>query len=264
MKREDIEKSVRSLRPIDDGFMRVVMRDQPTLVEHVLRLVTGIELAVQRMETQRDLRALDGHRSLELDVWTTDTAGRKYNVEVQTGDSARPRRARYHASGLDVDALDAGQKFEMLPETYVVFIMEDDPYGFGAETYRFERADQEHGIPLADGAHVIYANAACDATDELGKLLSDFLRSDPDEMLDPLMRERVQWLKNTEGGRHEMSNVFEQIYEEGRQEGREEGREETLVENVRNLVERLRITAAEALDVLGVPKPEQARYLSML
>ena len=163
-----------------------------------------------------------------------------------------------------MDALDAGQKFEMLPETYVVFIMEDDPYGFGAETYRFERADQEHGILLADGAHVIYANAACDATDELGKLLGDFLRSDPDEMLDPLMRERVQWLKNTEGGRHEMSNVFEQIYEEGRQEGREEGREETLVENVRNLVERLRITAAEALDVLGVPKPEQARYLSML
>ncbi len=90
-------------------------------------------------------------------------------------------------------------------------------------------------LSLGDGAHVIYANAACDATGELGKLLSDFLRSDPNEMLDPLMRERVQWLKNTEDGRREMSDVFEQIYEEGRQEGREEGRQETLVESVRNL-----------------------------
>ena len=153
-----------------------------------------------------------------------------------------------------MDALDAGQKFEMLPETYVVFIMEDDPYGFGAETYRFERADQEHGIPLADGAHVIYANAACDATDELGKLLSDFLRSDPDEMLDPLMRERVQWLKNTAGGRHEMSNVFEQIYEEGRQEGREQiaalaralreqGREDELAEAVLDEARMARLLA---------------------
>ena len=65
-----------------------------------------------------------------------------------------------------------------------------------------------------------------------------------------------------------MSNVFDQIYAEGFEvgykEGLEEAREQRLVEYARNIVKKLKIAPSDALDALGIPKPEQARYLSML
>ena len=46
-----------------------------------------------------------------------------------------PHRARYHSSVLDVENLDAGQEFNDLPDTYTIFITEEDFYGMGEPLY---------------------------------------------------------------------------------------------------------------------------------
>lgn len=79
-------------------------------------------------------------RSLCLDAYGADSTGKKYDLEVQKGEEeASPHRARYHSSVMDIENLNAGQEFEELPDTYVIFIVDEDVYGKGEPLYPIER-----------------------------------------------------------------------------------------------------------------------------
>ncbi|MBQ7733220.1 MAG: hypothetical protein IJT58_04295 [Synergistaceae bacterium] len=58
----------------------------------------------------------------------TDKKGRKYDIEFQRAKSgAKPKRARYNSSMIDVRSLAVEAKtFTKLPEVYVIFITETD------------------------------------------------------------------------------------------------------------------------------------------
>lgn len=66
--------------------------------------------------------------------------------------------------------------------------------------------------------------------------------------------------------------VLEKEREEGRREGREEGRREghqegvnqARVENIKNLMESLKLTAKQAMDALKIPDSERERYMPLL
>ncbi len=236
------------------------------LTQHTLRVVTGIDgLRAVRQETQRDLKRLAGARSVELDVWAVDSQGRWHDIEVRRGNSARPRRARYHSAAMDVEALGAGDEPEGLPEQWVIFLMEGDPFGRGAGTYLFRRREVGvAGLELGDGTAVLYVNGAYEADDELGRLVHDFRQSDPDAMLDPLVSERVRYLKRTPEGVRQMCEVFEEIRREGIEEGERQGSERRLLENLRSLMANLQVPAQEAMRLLSVPEDQRARYMAML
>lgn len=66
-------------------------------------------------------------RSVRLDIYATDSQGKKYNIEIQrAGKGAGAKRAQYNSSLIDSDILPAGVEVENLAETYVIFIMEID------------------------------------------------------------------------------------------------------------------------------------------
>ena len=111
---EDDLIRLRGFRPVDDTFMRILFRDNLPLAEYVLRIITGKDdLHLTKEETQKDLVRLVGARGLCLDVHGIDDNNQQYDLEVQRADNeARPERARYHASALDVENLSAGQEFE--------------------------------------------------------------------------------------------------------------------------------------------------------
>ena len=122
---------LRSLRPMDDEFMRCLFKDNIPLAEMVLRIITDKQdLIITDCQTQKDMKRLAGARSICLDAYGTDSQNRKYDLEIQRAEKgARPHRARYHSSVLDIENLDAGQEFEELPDTYTIFITETDFYG---------------------------------------------------------------------------------------------------------------------------------------
>jgi hypothetical protein len=275
-RQSDLERLER-LRPIDDDFMRVIYRDNAPLAEETLRIVTGIEgLQVVSIETQRDLKRLVGARSVELDVMAIDSAGRWHDIEVQRGGSARPKRARYHSAAMDVEALGAAQKPEGLPEQWVIFIMERDPFGEGKGLYHFERTDQTSHRSLEDGTHVLYANGAYRGDDELGELMHDYCESNPDDMRNPLMAERVRYFKRTPKGVTHMCEIFDEIRQEGEkrgfergkkhgiEQGIEQGEERALLASARRVMEQLSFSAQQALDFLGVGEPQRSRLLAIL
>lgn len=82
--RQESLKQLKELRPIDDIFMREMFRNNKELTEFVLRTITGIsDLEVTEEHSQYDLQRLLGARSICLDVFAKDSAGRWYNLEVQ-------------------------------------------------------------------------------------------------------------------------------------------------------------------------------------
>ena len=53
-------------------------------------------------------------------------------------------------------------------------------------------------------------------------------------------------------------------FEEVREETRKKTREQTLLEDIKSLMETLKLTANQAMDALKVPETEQPKYLAML
>ena len=227
-KRQKSLERLRRLRPMDDDFMRCIFKDDIPLAQFALRIIIDqADLIIIKCETQKDMKQLGGSRSISLDLYGTDSQDKKYDLEIQRAKSgADPHRARYHSSVLDIENLDASQNFNELPETYVIFFCEKDPFGQGLPLYHIDRTIRENGQEFQDGEHIIYVNGEFRDDSPIGKLIHDFNCADPDEMYFSLMAERTRYLKESEEGINQMCEIFEEIREEGRIEGFEEGREE--------------------------------------
>ena len=266
-KKRDYIKQIQRLRPIDDGFFRLLFRDNLFLSEYVLRIVLKEEkLTLKTSVTQADLKQLPGHRSLELDLMAQDILGRYINLEIQRkSEKASPKRVRYHASILDWKFLQEKDAFQNLPETYIIFLTEKDYYGLGLSVYHVDRHVVEKQYDrYQDEEHVLYVNGSYRGTDALGQLMHDFNCSDPEEMYHEPLKERVQLFKTTEEGRKIMVDVFEEVREEGKAEGKAEGKTEGILRDIRALKETMNMTNAEAMKALNIPANEQKVYLRQL
>ena len=134
---EDLQR-IRGFRLLDDDFMSKCFEDYEC-VELVLRIILGKDdIKVEKVQTQYKVKNLQG-RSIILDIYATDSSGKKYNIEIQRADhGAGARRARYHSSLMDADITEPGEKLENLEETYVIFITENDVLGKELPLYHID------------------------------------------------------------------------------------------------------------------------------
>jgi hypothetical protein len=212
MHQDDLER-LKGLRPLDDDFMRCLFQNNKEFTQKVLRiLLQNDDLTILSVETQADMKRLAGARSICLDALAVDRNGKKYDIEVQRADKgAGVHRARYHSNVLDVESLHAGDAFEELPETYVIFITEHDLYKKGLPVYRIERMNLDTGESFGDGEHILYVNGAYRGNDAIGKLMHDFSCSDPEEMEDADMMQLVKYFKETPKGVESMCKAMEDM-----------------------------------------------------
>lgn len=223
-RRQENLQRLRGFRPIDDTFMRALMKDDMPLAEFVLRIIMGKpDLRLVRFNTQDDLKQVTGARSVCLDVTATDDEGRKYDIEIQrAGSGAEPRRARYHSSVMDVEYLNAGQDFDELPETYVIFITEEDFFASGAAIYPIQRMNMVTGESFEDGEHILYVNGEYRGDDDLGRLMHDFNCNDPEDMNYRILADRARYFKTNSEGVGTMCKAMDDLRIEALREGREE------------------------------------------
>ena len=216
---EDDLRTIENYRPLDDDFMRELFRNDLPLAQLVLRIITGIsDLVLTKEETQYDLKRLLGSRSICLDVFGTDSTGRKFDLEIQRADrGATPQRARYHSSAIDVEFLKAKEKFEELPVSYVIFITENDVRGENKLIYNFEWTDTANGTPLNDGAHIIFVNGAynnAEDTSDLAKLVHDFRCKRAEDMKIKELADKTRYFKETPEGVSIMCKAIEEMRNE--------------------------------------------------
>ena len=256
---EDLQR-LRGFRPIDDTFMRGLFKENIPLAEFVLRIITGKpDLVLTKCETQADMKRVTGARSICLDAYATDSTGKKYDIEVQRSDNgADPHRARYHSSMMDVENLDEKQEYRELPDTYVIFITENDYYKAGKPVYVIQNMNLTLGKPFDDGAHILYVNGEYRDDSDIGKLMHDFNCTSADDMHFSIRAEKTRYLKENPKGVSEMCKVMEDLRDESYAEGHAEGREEQAKMTAKNLYEQNfsieQIAKAIGFDIATVEK----------
>ena len=151
--------------PMNDVMMQVMFEDNVELVEYILRLMTGIkDLTVLRMETQKNINGSLLYKSVRFDVYAVDSAGRKYNLEIQNKPSgAHGDRARYYMGMMDTHSVKKGEEEIILPQTYVIFIVTSTSYEIKKPLYHFIYKEIETNLPLDTESHIIYFDLSCNA-----------------------------------------------------------------------------------------------------
>ena len=130
---------------------------------------------------------------------------------------------------MDMNTLRAGQDFEELPESYVIFITRDDALGYGLPIYHIRRMIEETQKDFRDESHIIYVNSRTQDDTELGCLMHDLRCKNADEMYSDILAKRVRELKETQKGVESMCREMDQIYKEGREEGKMETKRENAI-----------------------------------
>lgn len=214
-KREQLLQRIKGFRLLDDDFMTKCFENNIECTELLLHIVMDKpDLIVKKAQTQYSLKNLQG-RSVRLDVYAEDSENKKYNVEVQRTDrGAGTRRARYNSSLIDANTILPGADVDELPETYVIFITENDVLRKGKPIYHINRVIEETGEPFDDGSHIIYVNGAYRDDTPLGKLMHDFSCSNPADMNYKVLAERTRYFKEDKEGLESMCKVVEDMIKE--------------------------------------------------
>lgn len=232
---------IQKFRLIDDTFFNVCFDNYTEGMQLLLRIFFGRDdLIVKHVVTQQSADNLYG-RGVRFDVLAEDSEGKLYDCEVQrANEGATPRRARYNSSMMDSRELAKGAEFSALPETWVIFITENDIYGAGCPLYHVERVIQELQRSFDDEAHILYVNGANHDDTPLGRLMQDFFCERPEQMNYKELAQRVDYFKAEAEGVNAMCELMEKFGEkklqEGREEGRVEGHREGMLDMARSLL----------------------------
>ena len=154
-------------------------------------------------------------RSVRLDILAVDTIGRVHNIEIQRSDKgAGVKRARYNSSIMDANITEAGDKYEDLNESYVIFITENDVLKAGLPIYHVDRIVRETGELFNDESHIIYVNSQIKDETALGKLMHDFSCTDAKDMNYKILADKVRYFKEDEKGVETMCKSMEEMRNE--------------------------------------------------
>ena len=239
---------IENFRLMDDTFMSKCLENAPECIELILQIILGKkDLKVVKSQTEYPIKSLQG-RGVRFDVFARDSEGKEYDIEIQRAkDGAEPKRARYNSALMDANALKAGEDFDKLRDTYVIFITENDMMKRGKDTYSYQRRD-DMGECLGDGTHIIYVNGATHSKSDIGKLMHDFLCSNAAEMYFDILKRQVSHFKNSDEGRHVMCKAVEEFAE--RREAR--CKRETMIATAKRLLANGKLMLKEIAECTGL------------
>ena len=207
----EIKQVIGSLCMMNNRFMNFMLDDNKEAAQVFLRVILGDDkIKVRNVRIQSFIQNIYGHSS-QLDILALDSKGRYFNVEVQRSDEGAPaRRARFYSSILDTHFLQPSKLYEELPDTYVIFITENDVLHDNLPLYNIRRRIDENAKCFEDGSHIIYVNSQRRDDTALGKLMQDLYCTEPKNLHYHEFAERMEFLKYSKEGEEKMTDVIEE------------------------------------------------------
>ena len=144
------------------------------LLERVLEIPIGnIEV-----DKEKNIVYRPEFKGVRLDVYAKDDANRRFNVEMQVLREPSPgKRSRYYHSQIDMELLLTGMLYEQLPDSYVIFICDYDPFHSGKYRYIFRNVCiEDETVHLQDGSWTIFLNTKGTNDDEISEKLLNLLK----------------------------------------------------------------------------------------
>ena len=208
-------------------------------------------------------------KGIRLDVYAEDEDHTLYDIEMQVaGKTVLGRRSRYYDSIMTLNAMEEGDRYDELPDSYVIFICAFDPFGMNRAMYSFStREDSDSNLVLDDGSHKIMLNAYGD-TAGCSKGLKQLLAAVRGETisedgLDRKIEKAVKRLKENDRWNMEYIAIesFKTDYERiGLVKGRAEGRDESTAVHIQNVMSSLGVSVDKAMEILQIPDSDRDRY----
>ena len=187
---------------IKDNFMFAAVMCREDNCKRLLEMILGIEIERVEVDKEKCMVYHPQYKGVRLDVYAKDENNTRYNVEMQ----ARPaedlgKRARYYRSQIDMDMLLAGCDYAELPNSYVIFICDFDPYGERRYMYTFEnRCVQNTTLSMQDSGRTIFLSTLGNNPNEVPKELVSFLKfvkADPKESMEAIEDDYVRKLQQS-------------------------------------------------------------------
>ena len=250
---------------IKDNFMFGAVMVNEDLCKELLELILGFTIEKVIVDKEKSIVYHPEYKGVRLDITAADENRTHYNIEMQVRrKKALGRRNRYYHSQIDVELLLAGMEYENLPDSYVIFICDFDPFGRGKYQYTFEPVCKEDStLSLDDGNHTIFLSTKGRNESEVSNGLVKFLKyvesgryessgDIQDDFVKRLQKAVENVVKNREmEGRY---MLFKEMLDEEKAEGKAEGRIEGKAEDILDLLSDLGTISDELREKILVEK----------
>lgn len=235
---------------IKDNFLFGAVMMEEEICRGFLERVLGFSIAQVEVCREKSIVYHPEYRGIRLDVYAKDEKNTHYNIEMQVVKKPElGRRVRYYHGQIDMELLLSGRDYTELPDTYVIFICDFDPFGEKKYCYTFENHCQEvPGLGLGEGSRSIFLSTMGENDEEVSKELVRILRfvkADLEESQRDFEDEFICHIQETirriKGSRkmEERFMILEEMLRDERAEGIAEGKVKGKAEAVLELLEDL-------------------------
>lgn len=235
----------RKLTLSDSAMFERVMSNKK-ICKKMVETILNIELDhIEFHNTEQALTPRLGRKGVRLDAYLKDGKA-VYDIEMQSYYIVNlERRFRYYQSAIDTSILSKGEDYRKLPESYIIFICTQDPFGADLPRYDIERTCVEDSrAEIQCGSHWVVLNAQSyqkEANESLRKLLEYIDKGDANS--DPFVQNIAAEVEKANEDRKWVNEVFvgltdmedaeiraRWLHEEGQKEGLAKGRAEGIKE----------------------------------
>ncbi|MGN1383424.1 MAG: Rpn family recombination-promoting nuclease/putative transposase [Eubacterium sp.] len=243
-----------SLRFTDDYVFCTVLSENKELCRELVERILGRKIErIVYLNDQQSIRVTPDSKGVRFDVYFEDDQNTVYDIEMQNDNQGNLlRRSRYYQSVIDTEQIKAGEPYEKLKSSYVIFISTFDPLKCGYSLYEIVPMCRNHQkVEFDDGTRRIFLNSCGTKDEELSDELKAFLNylsnHIPTDDFTRNLEAQVQKTTGNEDWRRQYMTLEEKIelgrregleigIEKGRSEGLKEGRDENRCEMIRNMV----------------------------
>ena len=245
-----LEENIPHMALSNDVFLTHFMILFPECVDLLISGLLNIDFPGADTVTAQFVTGGIGIRSARFDLRIIAKDASLWEFDVENIDSrAKGLRLTLYSAHLTTGALSPGQDFDELPPRYVLIATKGDVHKTGKPIYYVRRciveSPEEPGNDIRffdDKELIVYVNNAYGLDGTLrSRLMHDLFCHDTDEMLVQELKEKVEWVKNSEKGRMIMAQsvqgtatitreMLEYIFDESRRatdrlEGWHDGRD---------------------------------------
>ena len=226
---------------LKDNFMFGAVMIEEENCKRFLELALGFPIERVDISKEKSIVYHPEYKGVRLDVYAKDEKNTRYNVEMQvTKKPELGKRARYYHRQIDMELLLSGSDYTELPDVYVIFICDFDPFGSKKHRYTFTRyCEEDKGLCLQEGCKSIFLSTRGENDKEVPEELVKFLRfvkadlSESESDFEDDFVEKLQETIHRIKGSREMEErfmIFEEMLRDERAEGRAEGKAEAVLE----------------------------------
>ena len=224
---------------IKDNFLFGAVMSVEENCKGFLEMVLGFSIAQVVVSKEKSIVYHPEYKGVRLDIYAEDENHTHYSVEMQMKKkTALGKRSRYYHSQMVMEALASGEDYETMPDTFVIFVCDFDPFGEHLYCYTFGNECREKKVPAELVRFLKFVTADLEESEE--------------DFQDKLVKRFQETIHNIKADREmgERYMIFEEMLREEKQEGRQEGLLEGRIEATREGIFELLEDLGEVPDKL--------------